>query len=66
VVEALDQVSGGRVFRDLYRRWVSSDRFPDLADAYRRLGLEAIDDTRLRLRDDPKAAALRSSFLGGR
>ena len=66
VVEALDQVSGGRVFRDLYRRWVPSDRFPDLADAYRRLGLEAIDDTRLRLRDDPEAAALRGSFLGGR
>ena len=66
MVEALDQVSGGWVFRDLYRRWASSDRFPDLADAYRRLGLEAIDDSRLRLRDDPRAAALRSSFRGGR
>ena len=66
VVEALDQVSGGRVFGDLYRRWLPSDRFPDLTDAYRRLGLEAIDDTRLRLSDDPKAAALRGSLVGGR
>jgi len=60
----LDQVSGGRVFRDLYRRWVSSDRFPDLADAYRRLGLEAIDDTRLRLRTTPRPPLCAAVFSG--
>jgi hypothetical protein len=66
VVDALDRVSGGQVFGDLYRRWLPSDRFPDLTDAYRRLGIEVIDDTRLRLSGDPQAAALRAALLGRR
>jgi predicted metalloprotease with PDZ domain len=66
VVDALDQVSGGRVFGDLYRRWLPSDRFPDLTDAYRRLGIEVVDDTGLHLSDDPRATALRAALLGRR
>ncbi len=64
VVDALDQVSGGRVFGDLYRRWLPSDRFPDLTDAYRRLGIEVVDDNRLHLNGDPEVATLRAALLG--
>jgi hypothetical protein len=66
VVDALDRVSGGRVFGELYRRWLPSDGFPDLTEAYRRLGIEVVDDRRLRLHDDPHAAALRAALLGRR
>ncbi len=49
VLDKLDALSGTEVFSGLYRRWLDSDRFPDLATAYRRLGLEAVGDKDVRL-----------------
>ena len=66
MVEALDQVGSRTVFGDPDRRSLPSDRFPDLTDACRRLGIEVVGETGLRLRDDPQAVALRAALLGHR
>ncbi|MCF7992730.1 MAG: hypothetical protein K9M02_19990 [Thiohalocapsa sp.] len=48
VVDKLDSLSQTEVFGRLYRRWLDSDRFPDLTAAYRTLGLEAPSDKDIR------------------
>jgi hypothetical protein len=65
VMQRLDAVTGTRVFTGLYHRYRNSEEFPDLNDAYRRLGLYPISDTEVRLQDDPQAIALRDKLMRG-
>jgi hypothetical protein len=59
----LDRQVGGEVFSALYRRLATQSEFPDLTDAYRKLGLRhatpkvAIDE------GDAQAAALRHAIM---
>ena len=64
ITDQLDRVTGTRVFSQLYARYADSDRFPDLGDAYARLGLRAAGDT---LGFDPGApeADIRRSIMQG-
>ena len=57
-------LTGTRVFSRLYARHAGSDRFPDLADAYARLGLRP-DGGVLILDDDAAEAGIRRSIMRG-
>lgn len=58
---SLDELSGGRVFSELYRRYAESRAFPPLEQAYRALAIEEDADGELDFRDG-RAAALRRSI----
>jgi hypothetical protein len=64
LLEALDEATGTRVFTDLAARWVGSDQFPNLSDAYRSLGLTPAGDSGLRFVGGPTAARLRAAIMG--
>ena len=64
LIEALDEVTGSRVFSTLAKRWLPADRFPDLGEAYGALGLRAIDPKTLRLDAEPEAVRLRQQIMG--
>jgi hypothetical protein len=43
-MDKLDELTGGTVFRELHDTYVGSERFPDFAQAYARLGLRIAPD----------------------
>jgi hypothetical protein len=59
----LDQLGGTDILAELARRHVHSDAFPDLGDAYARLGLRDVNG-RIELDAGPRAAALRHAIMG--
>lgn len=61
-LEKLDTLTGGGL-ADLYRRYIDSDQFPDLAGVYRELGLIVKPDG-LELSGDEEAARLRRAIMG--
>jgi hypothetical protein len=44
LMDKLDELTGGTVFRELHDTYVGSERFPDFAQAYARLGLRIAPD----------------------
>ncbi len=60
----LDRLSGTDVFTRLAVAHRDSDRFPDLSDAYRTLGLKRLAGGRLAFDDLPRARALRNAIMG--
>ncbi len=65
VLGGLDSASKTGVFARLARDCVGSKRFPDVAAAYRALGV-AVKDGEVSLSSDPKAVALRAAIFGPR
>jgi len=59
----LDQLAGGDLFGDLHRRYIDSERFPDLDGAYAALGL-TVDGGVLHVSAVPRASSLRGELLG--
>lgn len=64
LIDKLDALAGGDTFRRLTDAHLRSKRFPALADAYDRLGLEAIDDRHVELRGNAPARNLRRAIMG--
>ncbi|MBI2992707.1 MAG: hypothetical protein HYY48_00835 [Gammaproteobacteria bacterium] len=62
-LETLDGLAGMPVFMPLYRRFVDSDQFPDLALPYAELGLE-VRGRRVVPGGNVDAAALRRAIMG--
>jgi predicted metalloprotease with PDZ domain len=65
VVDKLDSLSKTEIFGRLYRRWLDSDRFPDLTTAYRELGLKALNDKDLRLVGGAAERQSRRAIMAG-
>jgi len=65
VVDKLDSLSEAEVFGRLYRRWLDSDRFPDLTAAYRELGLKALNDKDVRLVGGTAERQSRRAIMAG-
>jgi predicted metalloprotease with PDZ domain len=63
-LEQLDRLSGSDVFTRLAAAHRDSDRFPELAVAYERLGLRPLSDGGLAFDDGPRQAALRAAIMG--
>jgi hypothetical protein len=63
-IDELDALAGGDTFRRLTDAHLRSDRFPDLAEAYRALGLMAAGDKHVELSDDAQARVLRRGIMG--
>lgn len=63
VIAKLDELSGTDIFQRLYRRYIDSDRFPDLEAAYRKLGLRPTSDTTLAFAGAGTARALRRAIM---
>ena len=61
----LDELAGGSVFGQLYAEQVQSDAFPDLADLYRRLGLNIAADGTLTIQDGAPRSADRDAIMTG-
>jgi hypothetical protein len=61
-LERLDRISGTGVLSELARRYLHSDRFPDLREAYDRLGLHDVDG-QIELASDAAAAGLRRAIM---
>lgn len=64
-LERLDRISGTGILSGLARRYLHSDRFPDLREAYERLGLLYVDG-RIELASDGAAAGLRRAIMESR
>ncbi len=60
----LDRLSGTRVFSRLAETYGDSDRFPDLNEAYRQLGLTIERARRLGFGGNPAGVALRDAIMG--
>jgi hypothetical protein len=56
--DKLDELAGGDVFNDLYRRWVDAVEFPDVDPVFARLGVDP-DGTDLRLIQAPDSGMRR-------
>jgi hypothetical protein len=64
LLDKLDQLTGTTVFRELYDEYVSSRRFPDIADAYQKLGLRvAADGETVELLADAPQVADRDAIM---
>jgi len=63
MLEKLDELTGFDVFMVLYRKYVDSDRFPDLGAIYRELGLRSIGQTGLHLESDAPLRAIREAIM---
>jgi predicted metalloprotease with PDZ domain len=61
IMDKLDELTGTRIFSDLYTRYVHADAFPDLTAAYRHLGLLTKNDT-FRLDDSAPLAHVRNAI----
>ena len=61
---ALERIAGEPVFAPLYDAHADEVAFPDLAGAYRTLGISVEGDT-LRFSDDAEAVRLRTAIMGG-
>lgn len=64
-LERLDLLTGTEVMSDLGRRYLRSDQFPALGDAYRRLGLR-VTGGRIGLESGAGAPELRHAIMGPR
>jgi hypothetical protein len=62
VFDRFDEISGTGVFGALYDAHVRSPAFPDLADAYAQLGLEALGG-KLALKAGAPLAAVRDAIM---
>ena len=60
----LDRTVGGDTLAALYRAHADASAFPDLAPAWRALGITLRGDADLAYSDDPAAAALREAIMG--
>lgn len=60
----LDRAVGGDTLAALYRAHADASTFPDLAPAWRALGITLRGDGDLAYSDDPAAAALRAAIMG--
>ncbi len=66
LMQRLDRLTGTTVFMDLYRRYVDSDEFPDLAGVYADLGLQPMSATTLRFDSTAPAAAICEAIMSAR
>jgi predicted metalloprotease with PDZ domain len=60
----LDELTGTRIFRNLYEAHVHEETFPDLRTTWEHLGIETHRD-QVRLSDDAPLAAVRTSIMKG-
>jgi hypothetical protein len=64
LLEKLDELTGTRVFQELYDENVGSERFPDVSQAYARLGLRSsADQETVELVTDAPQAADRDAIM---
>jgi predicted metalloprotease with PDZ domain len=59
----LDELTGTTVFSELYQQHVGADNFPDIADAYRALGLRVTTGGDVVLLDDAPQRADRDAIM---
>jgi hypothetical protein len=64
-LQRLDRLAGNEILSELSGRYLGSDRFPDLTQAYTRLGLRE-SHGRIQLDADPAASALRRAIMAPR
>jgi hypothetical protein len=62
VIARLDGISGTQIFSELAHQYLPSEEFPDLAQAYRFLGLRRGADGLLTLESDAEGAAVRAAI----
>jgi len=62
LMEKLDEITGTQVFRELYDMHVASREFPDLAAAYRALGIAPVAGG-IELSDDEREQGLREAIM---
>jgi hypothetical protein len=64
VFDQLDELAGGHVFDDLYRRWIDAVEFPDVDPVFARLGVDPVGSS-VRLLEAP-ATTLRREIMAVR
>ena len=64
LIEALDEVTGSRVFSTLAKRWLPADRFPDLGEAYGAWASERLTPRPCALTLSREAVRLRRQIMG--
>jgi predicted metalloprotease with PDZ domain len=63
LLQRMDELAGSTVFSELYAGEARAQDFPDLSEAYRRLGLELDQDGKLSLSADAPSAAHRDAIM---